>query len=193
MELEILTKKQRISVKKELIIRRVFKKNGVLLPSANVVFDHVRNSNGKLEKIIAYGGGFGHGVGMSQYGAGFMATHLNKRFDEILKWYYSGISITTVPVVLSAKDSRSMFIQNFYAPKKSATLVVDNKSNVTNLNTAINGQKVNINLKSNALSDENVQRIDISRYIKNGKNTIKFYTPREIQAKNTIKLYVELF
>ena len=34
--------------------------------------------------------GYGHGVGMSQYGANALAKE-GKTYDEILKWYYTGI------------------------------------------------------------------------------------------------------
>lgn len=37
--------------------------------------------------------GYGHGVGMSQYGANFMAKS-GKKFDEIIKHYYTGVKIT---------------------------------------------------------------------------------------------------
>ncbi len=36
--------------------------------------------------------GYGHGVGMSQYGANFMAKS-GKKFDEIIKHYYTGVKI----------------------------------------------------------------------------------------------------
>ncbi len=36
--------------------------------------------------------GFGHGVGMSQYGADYMAKQ-GKKFDEILKSYYTGVKL----------------------------------------------------------------------------------------------------
>ncbi|MBQ2651013.1 MAG: stage II sporulation protein D, partial [Clostridia bacterium] len=36
--------------------------------------------------------GYGHGVGMSQYGAKALAEE-GKRFDEIIKWYYTGVEI----------------------------------------------------------------------------------------------------
>lgn len=39
------------------------------------------------------GGGWGHGLGMSQYGARQLAEN-GMRFDEILKYYYSGVEIT---------------------------------------------------------------------------------------------------
>ena len=36
--------------------------------------------------------GYGHGVGMSQYGANALAKE-GKSFEEILKWYYTGIDV----------------------------------------------------------------------------------------------------
>ena len=42
-----------------------------------------------------YGGGFGHGVGLSQTGAVGMAEK-GATFEEILKHYYQGIELTTL-------------------------------------------------------------------------------------------------
>ena len=36
--------------------------------------------------------GYGHGVGMSQYGANALAKQ-GKSWEEILKWYYTGVEI----------------------------------------------------------------------------------------------------
>ena len=36
--------------------------------------------------------GYGHGVGMSQYGANAMAQE-GKSYEEILKWYYTGVEV----------------------------------------------------------------------------------------------------
>lgn len=44
------------------------------------------------DKITFKVQGSGHGVGMSQYGANFMANK-GKDYTEILKWYYTGIEI----------------------------------------------------------------------------------------------------
>ena len=38
--------------------------------------------------------GYGHGVGMSQYGANTLAKE-GKTWQEILQWYYRGVSIET--------------------------------------------------------------------------------------------------
>ena len=39
--------------------------------------------------------GNGHGVGMSQWGANVMAKN-GKKYDEILKHYYSGVDVKKV-------------------------------------------------------------------------------------------------
>ena len=39
--------------------------------------------------------GYGHGIGMSQVGANYLAS-LNKKYDEIIKYYYTGVEIKTL-------------------------------------------------------------------------------------------------
>jgi len=48
--------------------------------------------NKKKKLLFVNGNGFGHGVGMSQWGAYNMATR-GKKFEEIIKYYYSNIEI----------------------------------------------------------------------------------------------------
>ena len=50
--------------------------------------------------------GYGHGVGMSQYGANAMAKE-GSTYEEILKWYYTGISLETWQGEDSASPSPS--------------------------------------------------------------------------------------
>ena len=49
----------------------------------------------KWANLILDGGGWGHGVGMCQWGAFGMA-RLHKKAEEILKYYYPGAEITTI-------------------------------------------------------------------------------------------------
>lgn len=191
IELEIVTDNQTYSVYKELVIRRLLQKNGISLPSANVVFENLYDTNKKLVKINAYGGGFGHGVGMSQYGAGFMATSLHKNFDKILKRYYTGITISTIPVILSSCDDQKAITQQFFAPYKKANLIVDNKYNLNQFNATINGRSVAFELANSFIPFHRMSRIDISSYIVHGKNKITFYFPEGNNGK-AIRLYVEL-
>lgn len=47
------------------------------------------------DTIVFYVTGYGHGVGMSQYGANALAKQ-GKTAEEILKWYYTGVEIDTL-------------------------------------------------------------------------------------------------
>ncbi len=195
MELEIISDKGNWHVSKELVIRRTIKKDGKALPSANIVFENLYDINKKLSKIVIYGGGYGHGVGMSQYGAGFMATSLHKTFDKILKRYYTGITISTIPIVLfenSCNDEKQTTVsQEFYAPANKAFLIVDNKYNLKSFSANINGRIVSFELANNVVPLHRMNRIDISSYIKKGKNNIIFMFP-ENENNKAIRLYIEL-
>lgn len=68
----------------------------VNLPSTLVYVEPVHDKHTKeLTGFIAWGGGFGHGVGMSQTGAVGMAEK-KASFIEILKHYYRGIELVTM-------------------------------------------------------------------------------------------------
>ncbi len=56
----------------------------------------LKSTNIEIEinnNVKMYVKGYGHGVGMSQYGANYLAQE-GKTFEEILKTYYSGVEIT---------------------------------------------------------------------------------------------------
>lgn len=69
--------------------------NYSILPSAFVVFETVKDSSGRIQRIIITGGGNGHGVGMSQHGAKGMAA-LGKSYRDILEHYYPGTTIRNI-------------------------------------------------------------------------------------------------
>ena len=56
-------------------------------------FDFV-NYDG-VQKVVATGGGLGHGVGMSQYGAEGMALD-GYNYIDILKYYYTGTQLKKI-------------------------------------------------------------------------------------------------
>ena len=59
---------------------------GDMLPSAYFYVQPVK------EGIVLFGGGLGHGIGMSQYGANGMAA-AGKKMDEIVSFYYEGVKL----------------------------------------------------------------------------------------------------
>jgi stage II sporulation protein D len=54
----------------------------------------------KGNEIVITTKGYGHGVGMSQYGANFMAKE-GKTYDQIVKYYYKGVEISSATAFLT--------------------------------------------------------------------------------------------
>ena len=190
IEMEIVTRSQKYKIFKELVVRRLLTKDGKALPSANVVFDNNYDEDGNLTSIHAYGGGFGHGVGMSQYGAGFMGSEMHIPYDKILQHYYTGITLSTKPSIISSNSEQQSVTQHFYAKDKYAKIIIDNKFMVSKLIANINGKEYTFELNPNILKRN--AEIDISKYIKKGKNTVIFYYPMDEGDKKALRLYVEL-
>lgn len=191
VELEIVTDSQNFIVQKELVIRRLFVNKGKALPSANVVFEFAQDDYGNITSVKAFGGGYGHGVGLSQYGAGFMGSELKVPYEKILQHYYSGIVLGTKPISLT--QTGQTVTQSFYTTEKETNLVIDNRSQASTIECSINGKDVTLDIPAALFSDK-VSKINISKYIKKGRNTITFRAPYDgIHGKDKyIKLYVEL-
>ena len=191
IDIEIITDRGTYTVQKELVIRRVFQKNNISLPSANVVFDLTFDDKQNLTDIAAYGGGFGHGVGMSQYGAGFMGKELKISYDKILKHYYTDISLGTEPVIVSAHPTQQRFTQKIYLDYKNANLIIDNRFNLSKIYAEINGKEYKIPLKGGISLFRAPLRIDISDLVKKGENVITFRYPLDEGSMKAARLYVE--
>lgn len=169
--LDIVTSEGKYRVAKELVIRRLFTKDGKALPSANAVFKCDTDSFENITTIKAYGGGFGHGVGMSQYGASYMAKELKKNFVEILEHYYTGIYLGTIPVEVD----KSVVEQKFYPPSDKAIIYIEDRKGLNALQVVINGKVCNFDLSKFM----NIQRceLDISSYLRKGKENKIVYIP----------------
>ena len=128
---------------------------------------------------------------MSQYGAGFMGKELKMPYDKILKHYYTGISLGTEPVILSAYPTQQQITQRFYLDHKSAELVIDNRFRLSKLNLTINDREMVLPLSHEMFSFKAPIRIDISDFIKKGENTITFCYPLDEGSMKALRLYVE--
>ena len=193
MSVNIITDKGTFNVQKELPIRRVFQKDNIGLPSANVIFEFktekTKNNPLKpIQKVVAYGGGFGHGVGLSQWGAGSMAKR-GFSYGEIIQHYYKHTSITTYPVTLCVQDGKDTAVQTFYTKNKNASLVIDNKFQFTKLTVVVNGQELKAEIVPTLFKPE---KIDLTPYIKEGENKITYILPYWETHKKPVKLYVEI-
>ncbi len=66
--------------------------NYSLLPSAFFSFEKEKNDDGSLKSITLFGGGIGHGAGMSQNGVKTMADN-GEGVEEIIKTYYKNTEL----------------------------------------------------------------------------------------------------
>ena len=66
-----------------------------LLPSAYFIMEPISSANGVVKKITLTGGGYGHGVGMSQNGAK-CAADIGMKCEEILELFYTELQIMTI-------------------------------------------------------------------------------------------------
>lgn len=188
MELKIDTSKGYFSVKKELNIRKLLAQGGKMLPSANFVIELAKDDSNNIIKITLYGGGFGHGVGMSQYGASYMSKN-GYKFDQILQHYYNGTSLGTEPVVLIQENVDKPIRQIFYSPYSTGKLMIDNEG-ILNIRLKINGRNLNIKELS---SSPSFKGIDITSYLIKGKNEVIYFPINEADAEGlSVKMWLEL-
>ena len=115
MELTLTFEKGKAVVKTENAIRKVLsptkltigepiylqRKGGdsltgnTMLPSGFFAAKEMKNEKGELTGIALYGGGNGHGVGMSQYGAKGLSEK-GKTAEEIIRYYFPGTTVERV-------------------------------------------------------------------------------------------------
>ena len=194
IELEIKSKTGDYKIKTQLGIRRVLKKNGSMLPSTNFfvepskkevallneddgsgivkIFDF--SSDDKYPKSFRIiGGGFGHGVGMSQYGA-FNLAKAGKKYPDILNHYYTDIKISTMPKHLEYNDFNMGSKTEFYFEPniyKTAFLYINNRRNVSEFPFRINENAFS---ETAHIASKDVVKINITQYLKEGLNVIEF-------------------
>lgn len=80
-------------IKSDIIDNTGNKRNYDLLPSAYCIFSVEKNT------VKLTGGGYGHGIGMSQNGVSAMA-NAGMKYNEILDFFYPGTSLVTVEMSL---------------------------------------------------------------------------------------------
>ena len=146
-------------------------------------------------KVIVRGGGYGHGVGMSQYGAGSM-NDKGYSYAEIIQHYFTDTAITTNPVTLSCINGKDTAVQTFYTTKKErgknkkVYLVAENKFQFTTMTVVINSQEFKLELVPQLFKPE---KFDITQYLVDGENRITFLLPYSESHKKPVRLFVELY
>jgi SpoIID/LytB domain protein len=132
------------------------------------------NANGDFAGVFSYGGGFGHNVGMSQYGSQGRAV-AGQSFLQILKAYYTGIDVGSYPIRIGREPGTGppTLRQEFYAPNALGTLEIRNAT-VKGINIHINGT-YDIIFREEQLADGS-ESLDLSPYLQQGLNVIQYNT-----------------
>ena len=136
------------------------------------VINVTKNADNTVNNITVWGGGWGHNVGMSQYGAHGRA-RAGQNFLQILKAYYTGVDIGSYPIRIGREPGSGppTLRQEFYAPSALGTLEIRNAT-FKGLNVHINGT-YDIILRAEELRDGH-ESIDLSPYLVQGLNVIQY-------------------
>jgi stage II sporulation protein D len=136
------------------------------------LMDVAKNADGTVSQVTVYGGGWGHNLGMSQYGAHGRGK-LGQRFIDILKAYYTGADIGSHPIDIGREPGSGppVLRQRFVAPDGLGTLEIRSEG--------LAGLRVHLNELHDLSFDEaalsgGVLRLDVSPYLVAGLNQVQY-------------------
>jgi peptidoglycan hydrolase-like amidase len=167
---------------------------GTALIAANFTLNNpsslgvTKNADGTVNEVTVYGGGWGHNLGMSQYGAHGRGKH-GQKFIDILKAYYTGVDIGSHPIDIGRDPGSGppTLRQEFVAPNAQGVLVI-RPSDLKGLRVHINGL-YDLSFDAATLAAD-VLPIDVSPYLVPGLNVIQ-YNPVGRAGRATVSVIVQ--
>jgi peptidoglycan hydrolase-like amidase len=153
-------------------------------PSA---IDVATNADGTAGNLTVYGGGWGHNLGMSQYGAHGRGKS-GYSFIEILQAYYTGVDVGSFPIDIGrSPGTRPTLRQEFVAPTAQGTLQIRASEDLQGLRVHLNGL-FDLSFDASELASGLVE-VDISPYLVSGLNVIQ-YNPVGRSGSATVNVVV---
>lgn len=151
------------------------------------IIEPVMNGDGTLNSLISTGGGWGHNVGMSQYGSHGRGL-AGQNFLQILKAYYQGVDVGSYPITIGRDPGTGppTLFQTFYAPNAQGELVVRATSELKKLVVHVNDYDFVI---TGDQLESGLFTMDISPYLVQGVNTIQ-YNPVGRYGEATVNVNV---
>lgn len=181
------------TVKKEFLLRKVFSKGDRMLPSGNVVFTPQKNAGGAIIGLTANGGGFGHGVGMSQLGASWMHKH-GYKFPQIVQHYYRGVSLGSIPITVGENGIDKPVITRFDVHQPKGTLWIQEGDSVTSLPREQGNVTIELNGEKLTLSPEGFRSgVAVDQYLRAGQLNSLLLFPDNKDTDRKIKAWIELY
>jgi hypothetical protein len=150
--------------------------------------DQTKAADGSVSLVTVYGGGWGHNLGMSQYGAHGRGK-MGQRFIEILKAYYTGADIGSYPIDIGRDPGTgpSTQRQQFYAPSSAGVLQI-RAVDLEGLRVHIN-ELYDLSFDRAQLANGPVS-VDVSPYLVPGLNVIQ-YNPVGRFGSATVNVVVQ--
>lgn len=146
------------------------------------------NADGTFGGVDAYGGGWGHNVGLSQFGAHGRGL-AGQNFIQILKGYYTGVDVGSYPIDIGRGPGAGppTLRQEFVAPTGRGTLEIRPDG--------LKGLRVHVNETHDLSFTEadlvgDVVRLDLTPYLRAGSNLIQ-YNPVGRNGSATVLVVVE--
>lgn len=136
-------------------------------------FEVTRDAAGNLVSLTVWGGGWGHNVGMSQYG-GQGRARAGQTFMQILKAYYTNADIGSYPIDIGREKESAgppLLRQVFYSISTNGKLYVRN-AEMRRMVVHIN-DTYDVALSEEDLADGEAV-VDLSGYLQAGLNTVHY-------------------
>lgn len=144
-------------------------------------------ADGTADTLTVYGGGWGHNLGMSQYGAHGRGKS-GQSFIQILQAYYTGVDVGSFPIDIGrSPGSRPILRQEFVAPNAQGTLQVRASEDLQGLRVHLNGLH-ELSFDAAALASGFVE-VDVSPYLVSGRNVVQ-YNPVGRSGTATVNVVV---
>ncbi|HEX9436929.1 MAG TPA: SpoIID/LytB domain-containing protein [Candidatus Limnocylindria bacterium] len=146
------------------------------------------DGTGAFTGIVSQGGGWGHNVGMSQFGAHGRGL-AGQSFIQILHAYYTGTDIASYPIDIALKPGSGprQMTQTFASPNGIGTLRIKPSDGLEGL--SVNIGSCALRYDAAALSASMIET-DVSACLKPGQNSAQ-YVPIGTRGKATVLVIVE--
>jgi len=154
------------------------------------VINETRDGSGNLTGITVWGGGWGHNVGMSQYGAQGRA-RAGQSFLQILKAYYTGIDVGSYPIKIGREPGTGppTLRHEFYVPLNTTGTLEIRNATLKGMNIHVNGI-YDFTLRAEELSDGR-ESIDLTPYLVQGQLNVVQYNAVGRNGSATVNVNVQ--
>jgi peptidoglycan hydrolase-like amidase len=159
-----------------------------VLNNPSVIESH-HDTSGTFTGITSYGGGWGHNVGMSQFGAQGRAL-AGQSFITILKAYYTGIDVGSYPIEIRLRQGGGapQFRQSFASPNAAGTLRITPSGGLQGLTVHIN-DACDLRFTETQLAAPVIET-DVSDCLVAGTNVVQ-YNPTGTRGSAIVLVIVE--